>query len=151
MASYSAIRNALVTAVQTVSEVGTVQNRLRYASQWSDFLDHYVTTIDSTKQVRGWWIERERVEDSYTSAFGKVNRSHTFVIRGILGLKDGSDTDATFGDLVGDVMSAITGLNITGTWEVGPTLSRVQDVRQFGSVLCHYVEVQTVIEEDLAL
>lgn len=151
MATYSTLRNALKSQIETVANVGTVQNRLRYASKWDEYLDQYAATVSGTKQVRGWWLERERVEDSYTAAFGRHNRGHTFVVRGILGLRDGSDTDSTFGDLVDDVMAAITGMRITGAWEVGPTLARVQDIRQFGSVLCHYCEIQTVIEEDLAL
>jgi hypothetical protein len=147
MATYTELRDRILAVIDSVAGVGRTHNRLRYAADWKTFLDHLQ---DSDRAVRGFWVERERREDNYHS-FGRLNQMHTFTVRGVLGYKDTSDTDGQFGDAVDRVMDALGGATITGAWEFGPPTLRVVDVRQFGSLVCHYCEIEIVIEQEAAL
>jgi hypothetical protein len=140
MSDYSTARTAIYNAIHAVPSIGIVHYYQRYNSDWTAYLGHFKTTIASKDQIRGWWLSRQTVDGTYDQ-FNKVNRVHQFVIHGILGLQDAADTDATFGGLVDAVMDALDPVTISGFWSCGPTQVRVYEVRQFGSVLCHYCEI----------
>ena len=137
-------------AIAGVVNQETVYNRLRYASKWDEYLAKFTATLTGRRLINGWWVERERIVDTYHS-FGKVDRAQTFVSRGIMGFKDELDTDGLFGDQVDTVMDALTGVQVTGAWEVGPSVVRVLDLRSFGSVLCHYAEIENVAHVEVTL
>lgn len=144
--AYLSIRDALAARLETVTDAGKVHQRGRYKPAWTTFIALFTATIGGTKQVRGWWPERERVE-VVDDEFGQTNWRHTFVIRGVLGVNDETDSDATFGALVEAALTALTGITIAGAWSVSPPALRAQDMRLFGEVLCHYCEIAIVVEE----
>jgi len=150
VATYTELRNGLTDLLYAVPGVGRTHNRLRYAADWKTFLDRFSASVTGDRQVRGWWVERERREDAYHS-FGKMNMRHIFVVRGVLSFSDTADTDSVFGDVVDAVMDALGGATIAGAWEVGPPTLRINDLRQFGSVLCHYAEIELPVEQEVAL
>jgi hypothetical protein len=153
MSSYTALRDALETRLDTVANVGQTHNRERYTSNWSDFLAMMTATIGGQKQVRGWWVSRDGFTDE-PSDFGNINRVHQFVVRGVQSLNDGDNTETTFQNLVEEVAAAVANddalaVAAVGEWDVGP--ARVtMDTRMFGSVLCHYAEIQVPVQEVLS-
>lgn len=150
MADYTAFRDALTAAIEGVSGTGVVQKRQREITDWTEYLKSFVAAnVTSLTRVRGWWVVRERREDDW-DAFGRIDSRHTFVMRAILGIEDRADTDATFGDMVDDVMDAVTGLSVTNAWDVGACVARVIEPRVFGGVLCHYAEVEVVLSRESA-
>jgi hypothetical protein len=150
VATYTELRNAVADKLYAVPGVGRTHNRLRYAADWKTFLDLLASNVTGNRQVRGWWVERERREDEYHS-FGTMNQTHIFIVRGILGFSDAADTDSTFGDVVDAVMDQLGGTTITGAWHVAAPTLRVTDLRQFGSVLCHYCEIELPVMQEVAL
>jgi hypothetical protein len=137
-------------AIAVIPAIGVVHNRLRYKVKWDDYLADFAAQVLGKRRVNGWWLERERREDVYMT-FGKLDQQHTFIGRGIMGFSDKDDTDGLFGDQVDDVMDALSGLQVTNVWELSPPLLRVQDIRQFGSVLCHYAEIVVVAHREANL
>lgn len=150
MGDYSLIRDSLTAKAHELAQPGTVQPHERVIVDWNKFLEAFASAIGNQRQVRGWWVVRDRREDAY-DAFSRMNRMHTFLLIGILGVQDGADTDATFGNMVDDLMNSLAGMRITGTeesvWEVAPPTLRDARPRQFGSVLCHFAEVAVVVHQ----
>lgn len=145
MSDYRVFRDALIEAIEGVPDAGKVQ-KLRQIKSWAEYIRAFVATVKDVRQVRGWWVMRERREDDYLT-FGSINARHTFVIRGVLGIEDAADTDATFGELVDDVMDALGGVAVTNAWTVSACRTRVMEPRDF-SVLCHFVEIEMTLERE---
>lgn len=150
MTTYATIRDALVTQITAVSNAGNVYAYERLVADWSNFQALFTATIGGQKQVRGWWVTRERIE-AVPDAMGTTARTYVFVVRGVLGVHDSTATEETFQDLVDAVMAAIDahrddGDSAVRDYSVGPTLARVIEARQFGSVLCHYAELEVRVE-----
>ena len=154
MADYKAFRDAIAGVIQAEApNSGNVHHYERNLFDWNKYLAEFVSTIQGKRQTRGWWVTRERrIHDNDSArdsgaAFGQYNAEHQFVVRGILGVQDAADTDAVFGDLCDDVIEAMESMAITGAWNIGPCVLRVQEPRQFGSVLCHYAEILVPVQK----
>ncbi len=151
MSTYSDLRDALVARINTVANIGLVHNRERYSSNWTDYLAQFASTISSQKQVRGWWVTWDGIPAAWEdgSAFGRIAEQYVFTVRGVQGMDDSANTEGTFGDLIEAVKAAIrnqASLSVAGVESYSiivtvPTL----ELRQFGSVLCHYAELRVVL------
>ncbi len=157
MTSYSSLRPALVTALNTVTNIGMVQNRERFIVDLSKYLNMFSVTIGGVRQVRGWMVLRETCVPVYDTAFGEQRRRHGFLLYGILGFSDNTDTYGTMQTLCDEVMAVMdnqTTLNSTPgilVRAVGPCSLRSFRSEQFGSVLCHVAEIDVPIETMLPL
>lgn len=150
MSDYTDLRDNIVDVVETVPDIGKVYGRLRYAADWSKYLDLFKTKIDSTPQIRGWTVTRETV-DVTPERFRANEEVWTFVIRGHLGLSDNLDSEGTLQDLATLVIRALnarTDLGVTNVvdYGVGPASMRVCEPRMFGSVLVNYCEIALPVE-----
>jgi hypothetical protein len=153
MSDRSNLLSAVVTRLNTVANIGTVHAYQRYSSKWDDFLGQFATTVLGTRQTRGWIVTLAPTNpvvgtaSEQDAAFGQIARVYTIKIVGMIGLKDSSNTEGLIGDLVEAVMDALDNqIDLGGTanvlrYGVGPSSWVVNDVRQFGSVVCNYVEV----------
>lgn len=150
MAAYHQLRDALRDQIVAVVGAKPVHARPRFSSRWDAFLDLFTALAGGRRRVDGWWVQLERREDAYHSQ-GTINQRWEFALVGLRGFQDEADTDRDFGDEVGAVMDAVGGMAISGAWEVGPPLLRAYQLRQFGSVLCHYAEVAVVVEQEATL
>lgn len=155
MSVYSDLRTALVARLNAVADIGTVSNRQRWSAQWSDYLDSFQATIGGTTQIRGWMVSLERIESAPMS-FGNTSRIYVFLARGVMGLDDSANTEGTFLDLCEAVLNSVDGRTDLGSavvidYSVGPSVLRLVDHRLFGSVLCHYCEIEVRAEAEIAV
>jgi hypothetical protein len=149
VSDYSTWRDAIKAQIELVSDVGRVHDGQVYAKDQRGLLHHFGTTIDGVQQIVGWWIERptRRVAETDMDTQNTINWSHTFTIHGVMGYQDKRDTDGIFGDLVDDVIDSLAlmvrqpGDTLPGAWQLIPPRLRVQELRMFTDVLCHYAEI----------
>ena len=147
MSVQSEIRDALVTLVESVSNVGAVHNRARFTADWSNFNTLFKATIGGVEQIRGWWVQWSGITATNVpgTGFGDDADIWRFTIRGVLALKDAGDTETTFNDLMLAIVNAIRASSHLGEAEVMRYSHRVTtsepDIRQFGSVVCNYGEI----------
>jgi hypothetical protein len=147
--SESAIRTAIYNAVNGVSNAGVVHDYERWSGDWSAFLDLFKTTISSTDQIRGWEVGYRGFEPEEPREFGGIHaRRHRFLVNGVLGLDDSAATEKTMSTLAETVADTIKddatlkGLSFNA---IEPVM--IFEPRNFGGVLCHYVEITVSIAE----
>lgn len=144
-------RTDLYNAVNGVSNAGVVYNRYRYQNNWADFLTLFKTTIAGTDQIRGWMLEYKGFQgnDNTQMHYGQL-QTHGWTVHGFLGLSDANSTEITFSALVESVIDAIkasTALRNQNTYfDVTPATGEIE-IRLFGDVLCHYIQVRVTITE----
>ena len=157
-ADYRAFRDLIAARIQTVGHAGVVHDRVRYAADWDTYVQRFRVTIDGRQQIRGWelWRSQRRVAVTDMDTMGSINWAHTFIIKGIMGFRDNDDTDGEFGDLVDEVMGALTDLaevpsTLPGVWQIEWPRLRLQDMQMIGSVLCHVAEIVLVVHRQESL
>ena len=160
MSAYSDIITAVKARVDTVTNVGTSHAYQRYNANWSDHLDQFKATIGGVVQIRGWIVTMEAAMPIQgtveRSRYGAIRRTYNVLVVGLLGLSDSATTEATFLNLMEAVMDALDGrtdLGLTAVedYGVGPANLKVYDIRQFGSVICHYCEIALAVETEKAV
>jgi hypothetical protein len=149
VAEYRQFRDVIKAQVEIVAGTGNVHSHLPYAADQRAILQKFAVTIDGVQQLRGWWVERQqrRVAEAEFDTQGSLNWSHVFVVVGVMSFRDATDTDATFGDMIDDVIDSLALMTqkpsdyLPGAWQVVPPRLRVQELRMIGDVLCHYAEI----------
>ena len=150
MTTLTDLTTAITAQLSGITGIGMVNGRTRYIADWAQFLDQFSVTIGGVKQVRGWWVTLRRPAITQEpSAFGEKTRTYHFVITGILGFQDSTNTESTFLQLVEAVLDAFddeTTLGVAGVIvrEFDAQLMTLEE-RQFGSVLVHYGEITLAI------
>lgn len=151
MGTYATIRDAILTDIKTITGYGVAYNRERYTSQWTDFLTMFSSEIGSVKQIRGWWVTWDGIPEvnSEDEVFGTSGESYVYTVRGIQGMDDSASTETTFYDMIellkNKLRSEITfGSGNVVIGNISVTIPVLQ-LRQFGSVLCHYGELKITV------
>lgn len=141
----SDITAEIKTILEGVSGIGTVHDYERWAATWEKFLELFK---DSNNKINGWTITRRKTP-AERDTMPTVMRTHTFVIRGVYGLKDEDATEKTFQDLVEAVQGAFEDEYSLGGYAVnsGPVQVVTVESRIFGKVLCHYAELEYEVQE----
>lgn len=150
MSTYTDLRDGTVGRVQLVADVGLVYARPRFAGDWSTYLNMFKTEIQGISQIRAWTISRDELNvepDRYSADM----ETYQFVVRGFMSFDDERDTDGLFNDLIDEVVHSLNGRKDLDSsavvdYAVGPASLRVNELRAFGSVLCHYCEIPYPIE-----
>lgn len=147
--SYSAIRAAAKTAVESVSNIGIVHNRLRLFTTKEQIQDNCTTTISGVTQIRFWTVSVESVAVAQ-AYFGEGNkdRAYMLVIRGYLGMDDSEDTEGTLFALAESVMDALDASDTlhgefggSGGYEAELAQLRANQVIEYVGYLCNHVEI----------
>lgn len=151
MSQYSDIASAIATAVGAVSDVGVVHQYPRWATEWPSLLDQLKTTVSGTVQLRGWMLAREGVEAGPGEAYSQVARQHRFVLVGVLGHDDATNTYATMQALAESVCDALDNrrdfsLSAVLDYSIGPCSIRSFETEMFGPALAHVVEIVVPVE-----
>lgn len=151
MTLYTSLRTAIVAVLDGIEDIGAVHSRERFVVDPSRYLDLFKVSIDGESQIRAWLVLRESAVPVMDAAFNETRRRHLFVLRGLLGFKDSSDTYGTLQALADEVMAAFdtqTTLSTSGVivHSVGPCSLRSFENVQYGSTLCHQAEVELPIE-----
>lgn len=155
MTDYADVALALKARLDTVPDVGNTYAIERFITDWPTYLEQFKATVGGVAEIRGWTITLESI-GANADVFGGIQRTQVWVIRGMLGLQDSAETEATFIALVEAVMDAIDtqkdfGIANVGDYSIGPCIARLIQVRQFGSVLAHYCEIQVNVEIERAI
>lgn len=152
MNNYLLILADIKAQLAAVPNVGQVHDYSRLAVDWGTYIARFKDTASG--RIRGFEITRTAVPEHLRGAFF---RHHRFVLRGFLGFKDEDATDKTFQPLIEEVCNAFRQAQPPAgkpwLYQNGdaPAESCVQvtviDERMFGSVLCHYCEIQLSVTE----
>lgn len=148
MSDQGDIITAIVTRINTVSDVGQVHARWRYSKTWDVFLDQMKATVSGSPLVRAWLVTLPEIASS-ASRFGANERVYSVEVFGVHGISDSSNSEATFLALVESVMDALDFRTDLGSanvvdYTVGPASARFEN-RMFGSVLAHSVTISVPV------
>ena len=132
----------------TVPGIGTkVYDYERYAADWSTFMNYF----KSDSKVNGWEITVP--SSAETEDTPSVNiRTHTIKIFGYYSLDDGNASEKTFRSLTEAVCDKFRNyqVDLDGTAFMSSGASvNVRENRMFGSVLCHFCEIQLNVQEHI--
>jgi hypothetical protein len=151
--SEAAIRAALYTAVNGVSNIGKVYDYKRRADTWPEFLALFKTKISGTEQIRGWDITYRGFTGIRDAQFGRaVKHNHLFWVQGYMGVNDADATDKTFAALAEAVVAEIDASATihTGVYTLtGPASLEVEAV-PLGSALCHLAHIVIEVPEQVS-
>jgi len=136
----SDIRGKIATVLSGVTGIGTIHAYERWCNNWNEFLALYKTTAGI---INGGCITRIKTP-SLRDSGRTLRRDHTFLIRYMYGLKDSSATELTFQALVEAIQTAFDSQYTLGgnVLLAGPLQVIKIENRLFGTVLCHYAEMQ---------
>jgi hypothetical protein len=143
--SVALIRAEIKTILSGVAGVGIVHDYDRWSADWTTFF----ALFKSGAEIRGWQIARTKTEE--IGGKGETKRTHTFRLRGILGLDDSAATGKAFDDVVETVENAFDdAITLNGkATSAGPLQVDAIEIRMFGSVLCHTAECRLPATEIL--
>lgn len=152
MNNYLAILADIKAKLEAVPDRGVVHDYSRLTVDWGKYIERFKDATSG--RIKGWEITRVAVPEHLRGAF---HRHHRFVLRGFLGLQDAAATDKIFQQLIEEICSAFRKAEppVGSSWLYrngdAPDESCVQvpliDERAFGSVLCHYCEIQLSVTE----
>lgn len=158
MSTYSDIQDALLARLNTVANIGATHAYQRYNADWTNYLSQLTDPASTGKQVRSWMVTMDSRQpiSSRPNQFSGNRRTYQPLIVGVMALKDADNTERTFWNLVESVLNALDGrltLGVAGVpvYGNGPAEVRLYEIRQFGSVLCHYVEITHPVEVDVSV
>jgi len=148
--SLSTIISKCSTEMAEVSGMGKVYGYERWAAPWTTFLSLFKTTGN---KINGWTISRVAAPQRQET-LGEKERAHILLFRGVYGLDDSANTEATFQTQIESMVTKFNeddNENLGGAcltthpdWGpmsglVGLQVDKVEN-RMFGTVLCHYAE-----------
>ena len=152
--SYNTLRNNIVALLETVSEVGQVHNRLRFANNWQTLLNMFKTDPPDgvgESLLLGWMLTRtDKTPLPEDGSFGRVYYLHHFQLQGIMAHSDEGDSEGAFQDLIDRILlvldadSALLGGSNVQEGS-GPATARLIELRTFGTVLAHYAEIDFTV------
>jgi|SRR5688572_831887 len=150
------IREALVDLIEELTDVGIVHNRTKFSADWTVFLNNF-GWVDTAgrNQVRGWWLSIPTMPSIGRGTYNSDSEIYTFVVRGIMSYKDSEESEPVFQELIyrvfrhlqkqSDLDVGIVGNDYFVDGSIVVTMPTVE-LRQYGSVLCHYCEIHFVCE-----
>jgi len=142
--SESAIRAEIATILGSVTDIGKVHSYERFVADMAKFIELFKTTIGGVPQIRGWEIGRKGpFEDIEQRTINQL----TYSIKGYMGLQDAAATELAFSLIIEDVRTKFRdNLTLNGKANGHDGLKGdVLEVRMFGNVLCHYVEMTLTV------
>jgi hypothetical protein len=148
MSNLANIVSKIKEILLTVTGVGTkVYDYERYAADWATFINYF----KSDSKVNGWEIAVP--SSTETEDTPSVNiRTHTIKIFGYYSLDDTSASEKTFRALTEAVCDKFRNyqVDLDGTAFMSSGASvNVRENRMFGSVLCHFCEIQLNVQEHI--
>lgn len=157
-------RTQIYNIVNGVSNIGNVYPRERWANRWAEILTLLKATVSGTDQIRAWMItcqgapQNEYLTEEYVDPQGNnvVIRTFRWVIRGFVTFNDGDNTEEEALNLalaVVDSLSVASTLHDGSTYwdEQPPADLGIFELRIFGGVLCHYIEITQLLTEAVSI
>jgi len=154
MSANAAIRAAIVAIMQTVPDIGVVQDRERYAKDMPGLKTFYATPALG---LRGWFVRRQAVAER-DRVLPRSNEYTRWGIRGFMAFDDSAASELVFDDLVEQLRDAFrTNDTLHGTVtqcalpdgsEAGLQLLDAGTV-SFAGVVCHSARLQLTTQRFL--
>lgn len=145
---YENLLAQIKATLEGIANIGQVHNRVRLpkGAGWAEFLTLFKSTIAGKEQIRGWMITsspREPLRQIRKTTGGQHQRSLRFKVLGVMGLDDAASSEVTFRSLAETVIDTFDALPTLSGKALGsePAQMPVFDTKNFGGVLCHYVEI----------
>lgn len=151
--NYLAIIADIKAKLSALPNIGQVHDYYRWNKESAAFLSLFAYTASGgSQQIRGWEFTRSAAPEHKRGAFFK---HHRFKITGFMSLKDSDATDKTFQQLVDNICETFRVTASGAAWdyrdgdnaENSAAQADVIEVRTFGSVLCHYAEINLSVTE----
>jgi hypothetical protein len=144
------IQSAIKTILETVTDIGTVYDHIRWTNYQGKFIEAFVTEVDGQPQIRTWMINRAGGGFDYGPRLGSLGTAvdiptntnlakYDFQVEGWLSFKD-NDTDSEFQlliDAIEDKFKANISLNDTCLVR-GPITYQI-DHQFFGEYFVHHI------------
>lgn len=152
--SYATVRDAIETALNTITNKGVVHDYWRHAPNRADFISKYQVTIGGKTQVRAWLIQWVGAVPAEESAFGEQGMSYRFEVHLYRTLSDAEATEKEFAELLETGMRVLmqkssfgaSGARIYSTNVAGVAI----DHAMFGEMLCHRGRITLTLTVDFA-
>lgn len=140
--SLSIIRATIKTELESIDNIGKVQDYRRWHIDW----DKIVSSFVDDGKVNAWIIEwRDAVGTEIAGQSSVIERRHTFRLFGLYSMKDLTASAKTFEGIVEEVMDEFDKLpnNILATGVKWFAPARLQNIDEgmFAGILCHRAEV----------
>lgn len=139
------IRGAIVTRMQSVANIGVVNDYERYTQAMSELKTLYAATISGSPQLRGWHVRRVSAREVFVDS-GRYSVHTRWALRGFMAIADANATEKTFDDLIEAACDAFRADDTLGgavlscidpeSGECGLQLAEHRPVL-FAGVLCH--------------
>ncbi len=140
------IRTAIAAGISSVPGVGMVHTFERFAKANSEFRPLY----ESAGKILGWNVRRVRTEEK-SDAAGQWMVTHTWSIKGFMGLDDGGDSELVFDRLVEAIRDRFRADETLGGVVDTTVVEDVAGIQvddsgpvMFAGVLCHSVKLRLV-------
>jgi hypothetical protein len=148
--NYTLILAAIENYLEVVVGIGQVHMYQRHVGDWKQMLATFTTGTAPNVRLNGWMVSRRAVTEKRLTNV-EVLRTHTFVLRGVMGVKDSANTESTFQLLVEAVCDSFReSVTLIGAAETHEPASFSEiGYRMFGGVLCHYCEGTLLVNERL--
>ena len=151
---WSTIRDAAVTLISGISNIGNVYGYQRYTPDSGDFAALFNTTIAGVTSVRGWIVTVEDL-DVDTATLEDWDVTVTLMVHGWLSLSDAAATEQAFIGLCEQVVMALANEHQFGSSAVidyGRTRMKGPDLVVFppgtNGTLCHHAAISKVLTLD---
>jgi len=146
------IRAAIKTALESVTNIGLVYDRLRFAAETDAFLSLFKTTISGSVVIRGWQIKTLSIaQEGFVTTGGLATgnaRAYSYEVKGYLQFDDSNSSEITATALMIAVLDALdtTNLFVDTVIKVDLPQANLTEVF-FGPVLCHVITITQTITE----
>jgi hypothetical protein len=149
MPDMNAVRAAIIANVSGVADIGQLHDYERYAKNQSEMRSFYESTINGTKQIRGWHLVRKSAAVTNPAVWRDTVKTE-WELRGFMSLDDDGGSEKTFDSLVELIraemrtdpdLGNVANTAIAGTGPAGWQVEEVNKV-MFAGVLCHHARMR---------
>jgi hypothetical protein len=145
--SDTTLRNSIASMLQEVPGIGIVHKYERWTKDMSQFLTMFQDP--ASKKIFGWEITRAGI-GKIEKITQKFKVPHLYKLKGYYGLQDSAQSEIEFNAIVDGIVLKFISKQIPGTeMKTWPRAPRIEP-RVFGSVLCHYAEMDFEVPEIVA-
>ena len=148
--SRTLIQAAIVTILNTITDIGQVHNGIRWANDKGQFIKAFYTEVNGQGEIRTWMVSRVEGGMAYGPNGGSLGTSYQvttqrslerydFTMEGWASFRD-DDTDNEFQDLIDSVLDKFeANISLDSTAHMhGPVTYNI-DHQFFGDVFVHHV------------
>lgn len=150
--SESELRQAILTRLNGIENIGVVYDYERWAVTYAGILDLYRVKINGQSVIRGFTITCEGFDQNRLTfgmgGKGQIQRVYHYKVRGYYGLNDADATEkAAIALFIQVVENLEDHLRLVDASQHTTPPSLLFQPRLFGDILCHYAEISFDINQ----